>query len=138
MSRAGLGALICLTVCACGSPDAGDQPAGPKADDAPVTALGPGIYAIGSGTTIIARTQLNTDGTYNDLGDVLEPIGSGGTWRNDGPSVTCFDPEDDRTIRTERCWAYDKARPDGSFMTRRIGGMEHYLVTPIGDDGKPL
>ncbi|MGB3469713.1 MAG: hypothetical protein WBA51_02700 [Erythrobacter sp.] len=137
MNRAGLAALIYLTVCACGPQSAGDKPVDPEADNAPITALAPGIYAIGDGTEFYVRTRLNADGTYTDLGDAMEPIG-GGTWRNDSSYVTCFDPEDDRKVREERCWAYDEARPDGSFMTRRVGGMEHYLVTPIGEDGEPL
>jgi len=93
--------------------------------------MGPGSYAVGDGTTVYSRTRLEEDGRYFDLDEAGKIVGTG-IWNGKGDTV-CFDPAGDGEGLEERCWRNDPADPDGSFFSRRIGGMEHYRVTPLDE-----
>lgn len=91
--------------------------------------MGPGLYAVGDGTNIYSRSRLNEDGTYEDLDEAGEVVGTG-TWTTSGSQI-CFDPEGDGEDEKERCWINDPAGPDGSFISRRVDGDESYRVNPL-------
>lgn len=92
-------------------------------------AMGPGLYEVGDGTTVYARTRLEEDGTYSDLDDAGAKVG-GGSWRNEGDTI-CFDPEGIGEDLEERCWRNDPPEDDGSFMSRRTDGEQAYRVSPV-------
>jgi len=110
---------------------------GCESSEAPATAtpqssapvMGPGTYAVGDGTTVYSRTRLDADGSYYDLDDAGATVGTG-TWSG-AEDIVCFDPEGDGENEEERCWRNEAPDADGSFMSRRVGGMEHYRVTPL-------
>lgn len=98
--------------------------------------MAPGVYDIGSGVEALARIDIAANGTFTNLG----PDGStidGGTWTSEG-NVICFDLEGDGPNREERCWRNGKPDADGSFLSRRVGGPEHYLVIPVEDAKAPV
>lgn len=120
-------AAAAFSVAAC---DPAPQPK--PAEPPPLTpAMGAGLYAIGDGISVYSRSQLAGDGTYTDLDEAGEAIGSG-VWESED-DITCFDPKGDGMNEERRCWKSGVANADGSFMTQRVGGMEHYLVTPLSD-----
>lgn len=89
----------------------------------------PGLYAVGDGTQVYSRTLIKTDGTYEDLDENGDIVGRG-TVADNGDTI-CFDPEGDGKNQEERCWRNDPPDPDGSFVSRRVEGPEHYRVTPL-------
>jgi len=91
--------------------------------------MGPGLYAVGDGTTVYSRKRLNGDGAYLDLNEAGETVGGGSWFLRD--EAVCFDPEGDGPDQEVRCWRNDPPDADGSFTTRRIDSPESYRVTPI-------
>ncbi len=122
-----------LALVACGSgqdmPTEEDDMMMPEAEAASV--MQPGLYGVGDGTQVYSRTRLNEDGTYVDLNDAGEQVGSG-NWAQRGEEM-CFDPEGDGEDQQERCWMQSEPGEDGSFTTTRTDGSESYTVTPLSE-----
>ncbi|MDJ0977826.1 MAG: hypothetical protein QNI87_04760 [Erythrobacter sp.] len=92
----------------------------------------PGLYATGDGTQIYSRTRLNADGTYNDLNDAMEPVGSG-TWEErDG--LMCFDPEGEEENQQEKCWTNSEPDADGKIVSTSVDGQTSYTITRIDEE----
>ncbi|MEE4153910.1 MAG: hypothetical protein V2I27_07095 [Erythrobacter sp.] len=98
--------------------------------------MGPGLYDVGSGPGALARVDISPDGGFTNLGPDGAVVGQG-TWKSTG-NVICFDLEGDGEGLEERCWRNGKPGEDGTFLSRRVGGPEHYLVIPVDEPGAPI
>lgn len=123
---------LALTACAGEAPtgeDASRNAGDTQEAAASESVMRPGLYAVGDGTQIYARTRLNEDGTYTDFTESMEPVG-GGTWevRDD---LMCFDPEGDGDDQKERCWTVAPPDENGVIVSSRVDSDETYAITPI-------
>ncbi len=108
----------------------------PSPEPADKQPMGPGLYDIGSGPGALARIDISPDGGFTNLGADGAVVDQG-TWTSKG-NVICFDLEGDGAGRDERCWRNGTPGEDGTFLSRRVDGPEHYLVIPVDEAGGPL
>lgn len=98
--------------------------------------MGPGLYDIGSSPGSLARIDISPDGGFTNLAPDGRVVGQG-TWTSTG-NVICFDLEGSGDGLEERCWRNGSPGEDGTFLSRRVGGPEHYLVIPVEEPGAPI
>ena len=128
--RARLALIGALALAGCGGEIPDEAAPTEGAELIPATQpMGPGLYAVGDGTTVYARTRLSADGTYTDMTEAGETVG-GGSWSS-REDVICFDPEGDGEDQQERCWRNEAPDKDGSFRSLQVDGEGEYRVMPL-------
>lgn len=126
-------AALSISIAACSAAPSSEAESAPTAEasspEAAQSVMQPGLYAVGDGNQVYARTRLNEDGTYTDYDDALRPVG-GGVWAvRDG--LMCFDPEGGGEDQQERCWTVTGPDANGVIMSARVDSDERYAITPI-------
>lgn len=131
--RIAIAAAGLIVLAGCGSSAPADEPLPPEGEEleAMTQPMTPGLYAVGDGSQVYARTRLNEDGTYVDMNTEGVTVG-GGDWSIKGEAI-CFEPDARGEAGAERCWLNDSPDPDGSFITTRVGSDESYRVTPLDE-----